>query len=162
MRSARNINLIDFKKGNFVLLGTTRSNPWVELFEPEMNFRFLVTDEKTGRTGFRNVRPRAGEKDVYMVEGDPRAPDETYSVVAVVPNLSRNGSVLMIGGATGEGTEAAGEFITNPEAVQQALRTMNAVENGRVRNFEMLLKSGTIGGASKNAAVVAYRLIPGA
>lgn len=161
VRSARNVQLIDFKSGNFVLFGSRLSNPWVELFEPLLDFRF-VYDFAAKRPGFRNVSPRAGEKSMYWIEGDPLQPTLTYGVIALVPNLSNNGNVLMIAGATGEGTEAAGEYITNPSLSRQILTSIHAIENGRVRHFEVLLKSGAIAGTSKNAEVVAYRLLDAA
>jgi len=161
VRSARNIQLIDFKRGNFLLLGSKRANPWVELFEPSLNFRF-VHDPKAQRSGFHNMSPRPGESHDYWVERHSPQQDETYSVISFVPNLSHNGNVLMIAGATGDGTEAAGEFITHPEFSRTMLKTIGAMEDDHVEYFEVLLKSGTIAGTPKNAEVVAYRLIKGA
>jgi hypothetical protein len=159
VRSARNVELIDFKHGNFVLLGSRRSTPWVELFEPSLNFHF-VYDAKLQRTGFSNTHPRQGEKSVYWIEGSSTQLDETYGVIAFLPNLSHNGNVLMIQGATGEGTEAAGEYITNVESLNHMLTTIHAIDHERVRYFEVLLKSGTIAGTPKNAEIISYRLIP--
>lgn len=158
VRSARNVQLVDFKSGNFVLIGSRFSNPWVQLFEPSLNFRFRF-DFRTKRTGFENVNPKPGERRENWVEGDLLQAEQTYCVIAFVPNLSRNGNVLMIAGATREGTEAAGEYITNPRLTLQMLKSIHALDNGHVRYFEVLLKSGTIAGTSKNADVVAYRLL---
>jgi len=159
VRSARNVELIDFKNGNFVLLGSRRSTPWVELFEPSLNFHF-VYDGKLLRTGFSNVKPQKGEKSVYWIEGSSTQLDKTYGVIAFLPNLNRNGNVLMIQGATGEGTEAAGEYITNPESLSHLLKTIHAIDNDHLRYFEVLLKSGTIAGTPKDAEIISYRLLP--
>ncbi|MDQ2775070.1 MAG: hypothetical protein M3Y57_09160 [Acidobacteriota bacterium] len=131
----------------------------MELFEPSLNFQ-VVYDAKSQRTGFRNADPRPGEKSVYWVEGSSTQLDETYGVIAFLPNLSSNGNVLIIEGATGEGTEAAGEYITHPELLNQLLKTIHAIDNHHVRYFEVLLKSGTIAGTPKNAEIVSYRFIP--
>jgi len=160
VRHARNIQLIDFKNGNFILIGSRRANPWVELFEQSLNFR-SVYDFQTRRPGFRNMNPRPNEKSDYWREGNTAQSGETYSVISLVPNLAHNGRVLMIAGATGEGTEAAGEFTTHPELSQQMLKTIHAIDHDRVRYFEVLLKSGTLGGTSEQAEIVAYRLLPG-
>ena len=64
---ARNLNIRDFKASNFVLVGSPRANPWVELFEPKMNFLFDF-DTKVGRPFFRNRSPRHGEQAVYMTK----------------------------------------------------------------------------------------------
>lgn len=158
VRSARNVQLADFKSDNFVLIGSRMSNPWVQLFEPSLNFRFRF-DFQTKRTGFENVNPKPGERRENWVEGDLLQAERTYAVIAFVPNLSKNGNVLMIAGATREGTEAAGEYITNPQLSLQLLNRIHALDNGHVRYFEVLLKSTTIAGTSKNAEVVAYRLL---
>jgi hypothetical protein len=158
VRSARNMQLIDFKNGNFVLLGSKRSTPWVELFEPSLNFHF-VYDGKSKRTGFSDDNPNPGEKSVYWTEGSPTQLDETYGVIAFLPNPSHNGNVLIIQGATGEGTEAAGEYVTNPELLRRLLRSIHAMDNDRVRYFEVLLKSGTIAGTPRDAEVIAYHFI---
>ncbi len=159
VRSARNVELIDFKNGNFVLLGSKRSTPWVELFEPSLNFHFAY-DPKLQRTGFSNANPRPGERSVYWTEGSSTQLDETYGVIAFLPNLSHNGNVLMIQGATGEGTEAAGEYITSPASLNHLLTTIHAIDHDHVRYFEALLKSGTIAGTPNNAEIISYRLIP--
>lgn len=159
VRFARDVQLNDFKSGNFVLLGSRFSNPWVQLFEPLLNFRFRY-DFQTKRTGFINMNPKPGEQRENWVEGNPLQTELTYSVIALVPNLSRNGNVLMIAGATREGTEAAGECLTNPQLSLQMLNRIHAIDNGHIRHFEVLLKSVTIAGASKNADAVAYRLLP--
>lgn len=159
LRFARNIQLNDFKSGNFILFGSTFSNPWVQLFEPSLNFRSRV-DFQNKRVGFRNMNPKPGEQGEYWAVGSFLQTEQTYSTIALVPNLSRTGSVLMIAGATREGTEAAGECITNPRLSLQMLKGIHALDNGHVRYFEVLLKSVTIAGASKNADIVAYRLLP--
>ena len=159
VRHARNIQLIDFKNGNFILIGSRIANPWVELFEQSLNFRF-VYDWEAQRPGFRNVNPRPGEKSVYWHERNSTQTEENYSVISFVPNVAHNGGVLMIAGTTGESTEAAGEFTTHPELSEQMLKTIHAIDRDRVRYFEVLLKSGTLGGTSKQAEIVAYRLLP--
>lgn len=82
-------------------------------------------------------------------------------MISCVPNVAHNGSLLMIAGVTGEGTGAAGEFTTHPELPMQMLKTIHAIDHYGVRYFEVLLKSGTLGGTSMGAEIVAYRLLPG-
>ena len=48
VRSARTVQLQDFKNGNIVLLGSSHSNPWILLFEPQLNFRFGFDFDTTG------------------------------------------------------------------------------------------------------------------
>jgi hypothetical protein len=157
IRSARTVQIQDFKNGNAVLLGSVRSNPWNKLFEPQLNFQFDF-EEPTRTPIIRNKTPLVGEQPVYRA-ATPGDSGEVFSTVALVPNLRHNGYVLIVAGTTGEGTETAGDFIANPETSRELIRTLQARNNGQVPFFEVLLKSGALAGVTKNAEVVAFRVI---
>lgn len=157
IRSPRNLHLADFKNDNFVLLGSSRANPWNELFEPQLNFVWDY-DEHYHQPFIRNVSPLPREQKTYRAAGPNQKSDETYSVIDFLPNLSHTGNVLIIAGATTEGTEAAGEYITNPEFAGRLLESMHAIRDGKVVYFEALLRSGTLAGTSRDSQVVAYRI----
>lgn len=159
IRLARNLQIRDFKTAHVVLLGSRRSNPWVELFEPKLNFEHEV-DEPSRRSYFRNKSPQAGEQPEYWFGGKDGRSSETYAVVSLVPNLGRTGTVLILAGATMEGTEAAGELVTNGELFLRLLRTMGIRDNpDRVPYFEVLLKTSSTAGAPRDSEVVAYRIL---
>jgi hypothetical protein len=157
IRSARTVQIQDFKTGNAVLLGSVRSNPWNKLFEPQLNFQFDF-EERTRTPIISNKTPLAGEQPVYRA-ATPGDSGEVFSTVALVPNLRRNGYVLIVAGTSGEGTETAGDFIANPEASGELIRTLLARNNGQLPFFEVLLKSSALAGVTKNAEVVALRII---
>jgi hypothetical protein len=156
VRSARLMNLPDFKSGNFVLLGSKRAIPWVELFEPRLNFHFDF-DEAHQLPLIRNQSPRPGEKTEY-INGRVGEPGDAFSFVALVPNLTYSGYVLIIAGTTMEGTEAAGEYMTNPTFCSRLLKTLGFQANSKLRPFEVLLKSSTMAGSSKDSEIIAYRI----
>ncbi|HEY6391286.1 MAG TPA: hypothetical protein VIX89_08415 [Bryobacteraceae bacterium] len=159
VRLARTTQIQDFKNGNSILLGSIRSNLWNSLFEPALNFRFDFDEH--ARTAFiRNRAPRAGEQPVYMAAA-PGESGESYSIVALVPNLRHTGNVLIIAGTTAESTEAAGEFVMNKATSSALLGKLTKQNKDRIPYFEVLLKSGTLSGVAKNAEVVADRIIPG-
>ena len=157
IRSAKTVELQDFKDGNAVLLGSVRSNPWDHLFEPLLNFQFDF-DEQARMAFIRNKAPLAGEQAIYRA-AKPGDSGEAYSVIALVPNLRHTGSVLMIAGTTGESTEATGEFITNRGASAGLINTLLQRNHGRLPYFEALLQSGTLAGVAKNPEVVAIRTL---
>jgi hypothetical protein len=157
IRSARTVQIQDFKNGNAVLLGSVRSNPWNKLFEPQLNFQFDF-EEPTRTPIIRNKTPLAGEQPVYRA-ATPGDSGEVFSTVALVPNLRHNGYVLIVAGTTSEGTETAGDFIANPEASGELIRTLMARNNSQLPFFEVLLKSSALAGVTKNAEVVAFRII---
>jgi hypothetical protein len=158
VRSARTAQIQDFKNGNTVLLGSNRSNLWNSLFEPMLNFRF-VYDEQSRSATIRNVNPRPGEQASYRA-ARPGETGDSYAIVAMVPNLRHNGSVLMIAGSTAESTEAAGEFIMNGSTSTALLNGLMKRNKNRMPYFEVLLRSSTMAGIAKNAEIVADRILP--
>jgi len=159
VRLARTTQIQDFKNGNSILLGSIRSNLWNSLFEPVLNFHFDY-DERAKTAFIRNVAPRASEQPVYLAAAAGETGD-SYSIVALVPNLRHTGNILIIAGTTAESTEAAGEFIMNQATSSALLSKLTKQNKDRMPYFEVLLKSGTLSGVAKNAEVVADRILPG-
>jgi hypothetical protein len=161
VRSAKTVGLQDFKKGHVILLGSSHSNPWDLLFEPQLNFqfRFELGPQKHFAYIVNNA-PQAGELPVYRA-ATPGESGDVYSTIALVPNLRHTGHVLMIAGTTAEATEAAGEFILNGETSAGLIRDLLARNKGQLPYFELLLKSNALAGVTENAQVVATRLLPG-
>ncbi len=158
IRSAKNTQILDFKQGNSILLGSIRSNLWNSLFEPALNFRFEF-DQQVHAAYVRNKKPMGTELPVYRA-ARPGQSGDSYSVIALVPNLRHTGNVLIIEGTTGEGTESAGEFIMNAATSSPLINRLTTQNRGRIPYFEVLLKSGTLSGITKNAEIVAERILP--
>jgi len=158
VHSARNTKIQDFKTGNSVLLGSRRSNLWNLLFEPMMNFHFDY-DEQSRKALVRNLKPQQDEQSLY-VSARPGESGESYSVIALVPNLRHSGNVLMIAGTTAESTEAAGEFIMNSDSSAPLLNDLMRRNGNHVPYFEVLLRSRTLSGIAKNAEIIADRILP--
>jgi hypothetical protein len=152
---ARNLNIRDFKSNHMILLGTTRANPWVELFEPKLNFDFVV-EQQPFRACFRNKAPKPGERETYVSNATGNT-GEGYAVVALLPNLDHTGNVLLIEGCTMEGTEAGWEFLTDPAFSSGTVPRLNVNVAGR--HFEILLKLHTVGGTSQDTEPIAYRVV---
>lgn len=159
LTTARLTQMDDFTSGNAILLGSVQSNPWNRVFEQQLNF-WIDWDEKTRTDIVRNKAPQQGEAAVYG--SSPAAGSESlaYSIVAFLPNLRQNGNVLIIAGTTGQGTEAAGEYITAPETYRPLMERLNGRNGGKLPYFEILLKSRILGGVAKDAEIVSFRTHP--
>jgi hypothetical protein len=158
IHSARNVNASDFKSGNFILLGSSRANPWLNLFEARLNF-LLEYDDTLRRPYVLNRSPQPGEQPVYRPSQLSQRDQDAFSVIALVPNLTHTGVVLLIAGTTMEGTEAAGEYVTDETLSVKLFRHMGAIRRGKLSYFEALLRSGTLAGTAKDSELVAYRLL---
>ena len=139
IRFSRHLNIRDFKTDNFVLIGSRRAVPWVQLFESQLNFSF-EQDLSTHRFHLRNRRPKRGEPATY-VPTDIGGSSETYADIALLPNLENSGAILILSGITMEGSEAAGELVA-AKGFSQQLARMLGPQAVRDRYFEILQKFG--------------------
>jgi hypothetical protein len=158
IRFARDLRMDDLHTGNAILLGSSDANPWVSLFEPQLNFQFSRGIEFGGSGTIRNTHPLPGEQAEYAsITGD--ATNATYGVIAFVPNLDNTGHVLLIEGVNMAGTQAAGEFLLRPEQMRPLLdRALDA--HGHLQPFEILLKTTSIAANPSSAQVLSERVHP--
>jgi hypothetical protein len=157
IRYARDLNIRDFSSESFVLLGSRRGIPWVELFEPQLNFA-LEEDKLHHQFYFRNKQPKTNETLKYVPTGGGDT-EETYADIALLPNLENTGSVLILSGITMAASEAAGDLVASSGFSGEVSRLLGR-DAARNRYFELLLKTRTIAGAASNSQIVAYRMVP--
>ncbi|MEO8657578.1 MAG: helix-turn-helix domain-containing protein [Bryobacteraceae bacterium] len=151
IKYSRHLDPRDLKTGNFILLGSRRGIPSLRLFEGQLNFEFEA-DRDTGKYQFRNKAPKAGERDVYRMSDE-----ETYGDIALVPNLSGTGWVLMLSGINMAATEALGELVVSPE-FSAALAKLLAAEPG-ASYVELLVQAKAMAGTARAPRIVAHRYI---
>jgi hypothetical protein len=131
--------------GPIVLIGD-HSNRWT----PDMmeNLRFYF-----GETNQIYDRSRTG----VSWSLDHLSPDwktgEDYAIVSRFTSPGTGQPVIVIGGLTNFGTEAAGAFITNQVLLSEALRT--APSDWRHKNFQFVLHTKIIGNTPERPTVVA-------
>ena len=158
IRYARDLRMDDLRSGNAILLGSIDSNPWVELFEQQMNFRFVYSPKVDTAPFIVNQHPLAGEQSLYANEhGSPM--HNTYGTLTYLPNLDGSGHILLIGGLNMAGTQAAGDFLMNPALMQPTLDHARAT-NGTIRPFEILIETSTVAANASRSRVVSERIAP--
>jgi hypothetical protein len=157
LRSGHGVQLSDFKNNNVILFGSPVSNPWARLFAEKLNFQFEW--DQTRRGLFRNRSPNPGEESVYSMTSNAGESGRAYATVAFVPNVNGEGHVLLVAGTTAEGTEAAGEFVTDEKRMAAALKAIGIDPAGPPRYFEILLEARMIAGSASHSAILASRLI---
>jgi hypothetical protein len=144
------------KRDNLILIGGKKANPWIYLFDDQMTFS-LDYDDARGLGYIVNRHPRPGEAASYTPLRYPSG-FEGYSVVAYLPNPSRNGNVIILTGTDSDATSAAAEFLTSEEQLGKFRKTLNTEH---FPYFEVLLKSSRLSGTSLNSEILAYRTYPG-
>jgi hypothetical protein len=153
MRFARDFSVEEMKGVNVILVGAPQGNPWVELFDKDLNFR-IVSDEKRRTLTVLNRNPEPGEQAEYRysaLDANRRA----FALISLTPNLDNTGHVLLVQGTTVAGIEAATDLLFNDQAIAEVLQ---AAPGSRLRNLEILLEAAFIAGSGGRAEVRAKRL----
>ena len=161
----------DAKNANLVFIGGPVENlPVNELRElrEEGEFFFRPLEPFVGSYGavIVNRQPRSGEPAVF----DGSRPDpgrRDYALIRLLPGFASDRRILLVGGVTTQGTQAAVEFLCQPNKLQTLVTEADVLSDGNILAFECVLevelKSGvpiesrvaaTRNGAGKEMAVV--------
>lgn len=167
VRSARDLRMRDMQDGNYILVGSPSSNPWVVLYEGQLNFV-----EREGVAGqsmkyFENKSPRQGEQPSYRGLEFTGTTGVDYATISLLPTQSGNGNVLILQGLQQEGTEAAGLLLADAKGRSRLVSALHIPANTQhipantqqPIYFEALIRATAVGGAPDATEVVATRLI---
>ncbi|MGH9599668.1 MAG: hypothetical protein ACRD27_07365 [Terracidiphilus sp.] len=160
---ARDASTEFFHRGNVVLIGSHRSNPWVEVYEPSLNFQ-LEQDPHSGAPAFLNRSPRPGEAGEYTIPAmfDTQKMEEkaytSYGVIAILKGCGDRGLTVLMEGLNSQATQAAGDMITDPQRLETLLTSMGHRPGTTVPPFEALIQVTSLPGGYDNPKVIAYRL----
>jgi hypothetical protein len=156
VQQSRLVNLEEIKGSNAILLGGNQS--WSgRVFLNVQGFHF--------QSGLiLNTKPRAGEQAVYKPEFDPVTNQLTrdYALVLMLPNERRDNRVLLIYGIYTQGSQAAIEYLTNPERLtelRKALIGLSADRKTVPPYFQALLTTTVENAVPGSFSLVAVRAI---
>jgi hypothetical protein len=162
VRYPRDLRTRDLDHDNFVFIGSPASNPWVSLFQDKLNFRESEATVGNSAKAFVNVHPQPGEQPRYEGLRSTGTGGEDYATIALLPNPTHDGSLLILQGLQQEGSEAAGRFLADGDSRRQ-LQTALGIDpsRGDFKDvwFEALIRSRTVSGAPSSTNLVAVRRI---
>jgi hypothetical protein len=154
---ARDMQMDELKQGNIILSGSRGANPWIELYEPELNF-VEAKDGLPHTFSYINRHPQAEEAAEFSIsDGDPKQP--VLGVLAFLSNPDKDGNALIIEGNSMAGTEAISDFLFDDAALLPFLEKIK-MSNGSLPHFEVLVKSNSVNGSAGPFRILAYRTYP--
>ena len=160
-RSAKELTSNMLSNDNFIFVGAKTSNPWVELYESHLNFRF-VENVPGGPRYIQNRAPRPGEQLMYTVPENTGASGEDYATIALLPNTGNQGASLLVQGLRLEGTDAAIRFLSNPEQRGELASRLKQGNGGTLpHSFEVLLHAHSVAGSAVSIDCIAVRTLAG-
>ncbi|MGH9343346.1 MAG: hypothetical protein ACRD19_06260, partial [Terriglobia bacterium] len=106
------------------------------------------------------THPRPGERQDYAGTVCTAAACTDYGTISLLPNQENNGNVLILQGLQQEGTEAAGDFLADPNNRHELYRALGFTSSPKKPvYFEALIRTEAVGSAPSSIAVVATRII---
>lgn len=155
IRYSRDLRPEELDDGNVILLGGSNANPWVTLFDRDLNFsvRFKPI-ERSFEIVNRNPKPGEPKTYPYTPYSDGQA---YYGLVAMRPNFKNTGNVLLLEGVTNSGLQAAVDFCLDQRLVSELLKSVQN-RNGTVRPFEVLVRTAAVGSSPTRVEVVGMRV----
>jgi hypothetical protein len=158
VQQSRLVNLDEIKGDNAILLGGNQA--WSgRVFLNKEGFQF--------QSGvIFNRSPHPGELPVYKPEFDSVTNQLTrdYALVLMLPNETKDKRVLLIYGIYTQGSQAAIEFLTNPERMTELQKTLLdlAPDHKTIpAYFQLLLTTTVENSVPGKSSLVALRIIPG-
>jgi hypothetical protein len=155
VKYARDIRADDLKSGNTILIGSYEATPWIQMYEPRMNFYFQ-NDLKTGIFSTINRSPRKDERVSYDYDRLDKE-HKVYGLVAFQPALNGPGDTLILEGQTMAGTEAATDFVFTDSYLLPFLTKIKR-SDGSIPHFEVLVGSKSLNGDASHLEVLSYRV----
>ncbi len=142
---------------DLVFVGAPEANSRLRELAPLQHFTFKSSREEPrfGTGGLVNMHPGPGEQPMYFA-GRPYTSD--YAVIALLPNLHPEHKVLILAGTNTYGCQAAAEFVTRPEMVNDLYARLGVPKGGRLPDFEALIQVDVNGGVPLRPKLLAVRI----
>ena len=149
---ARDLRLQPQITDNYVLLGHRKGNPWVEVFEKQMNFVYAWNPEKS-RGLLVNRKPLPGEKETYPSEDEGK----TYGTVFYAPRPAGEGTVLILAGSDMTGVEVGARFLADEPSCRKLHQALGLTATQPIPPFEILLLARRVVNVPFEPELIAWR-----
>jgi hypothetical protein len=158
VRHPSSLTANDFDRDNALLISGPYGNPWVQLFDRQLNFQ-IEFDPTRHITQLRNLHPLPGEKLEYANYSEASRTQVCYARVAYLPGHSAASRIILVGGPHNVSTEASILFAIRPESLAETCRLFKVNEPASLPWFELIIQSRALGGAAWDTRVVAHRQV---
>ncbi|MCE5307932.1 MAG: hypothetical protein LLG20_09825 [Acidobacteriales bacterium] len=157
LRYARDLQLADFHSANnLILLGSSSSNPWVQLFQDQLDFQLEL--DQSRRVTVTVLHPKPGDPSSLSTDVSSGTTGVAYASLALINGLDGRGAVMIAQGTNMEGTDVAGNLaMTRPDELAAVLRGCGIQPTDLSARFEILLRLDATAGSTVKSSVLATR-----
>jgi hypothetical protein len=154
-------SLDDAKNNDLIFIGSPSEN--LTLLEipntKEFIFRRIECCERKGNVEIVNVHPAAKEAKEYLASPSNQTLTEDYAVIALVPGLEAPYSVMLLAGTTTIGTQAAVEYVSQQNTLDELLKALSVSNNGKLKPFEAVIHVKVVRGVPVSSGLVALHKV---
>jgi hypothetical protein len=154
LKQSRTLSAEDLKNRNVIMLGGAWVNDWSGKLPDEEDFAYSVN------ATILNRNPQAGEEREYVPQFDVRtgALLTDYALITIKPNMTAANKVMVLSGIYSQGTEAAVEFVTVRNYLNQFNQKLE--QSNMSDHFQALLKVGVENGIPTTISILALHKLP--
>jgi hypothetical protein len=154
-------SLDDAKNNDLIFIGSPGEN--LTLLEipstREFTFRRMQEGARAGNMEILNLRPQPGESSTYIASPSNVPMLEDYAVVALEKAINPEHYELILAGTTTIGTQAAVEFVTRENYVNDLLTKMQVSKPEELKPFEAVIQVKVAKGVPVESSLVALRML---
>jgi hypothetical protein len=155
-------SLDDAKNNDLIFIGSPSEN--LTLLEipttKEFGFRRMTCCSRAGNVEIVNFHPAAGEPNEYQASPSNEVLTEDYAVIALVPGLEAGYSVLILAGTTTIGTQAAVEYVSQQNSLDELMKGLRVSTPAQLKPFEAVIHVKVVRGVPVSADLVALHKGP--
>jgi len=153
-------SLDDAKNNDLIFIGSPSEN--LTLLEvpstTEFVFKRIEKGLRAGNVSIVNVRPQANEVPEFLASPSNVPLTEDYAVVALEKGLNPQHSELILAGTTTLGTQAAVEYVTRENYLNDLLHRLNVGKPSELKPFEAVIRVKVARGVPVESSIAALRL----
>ena len=154
-------SLDDAKNNDLIFMGSPSEN--LTLLEipstTEFVFKKVTSGPQEGNVEIVNLHPAKGEADKYVLGPSNTSLAEDYAVVALVKGINPEHWELILAGTTTIGTQAAVEYVTRENYLDELLKRMNVTQPSELKPFEAVIHVKVARGVPVESSLVALRVL---
>lgn len=158
------------KRGSLFSLDDARNNDLIFVGSPAENltlldlpgthefvFKRLDSSPHRGDLGILNVHPEPGQPHIYFPSDSTHPLVEDYAIIALLRGLDPARRIMILAGTTTIGTQAAVEYVCEPDSVQELMKALGVSSQDNVKPFEALLRVKVTRGVPVGIELVGVR-----
>jgi hypothetical protein len=152
-------SLDDAKNNDLIFIGSPSENLTLLDIPSTHEFVFKQVDccDRKGDTEIINVHPQPSEGNHFLASPSHSPLVEDYAVVALVHGLNPSRFELILAGTTTIGTQAAVEYVTRQNSLEELLLRLSVSNSGELKPFEAVIRVKVAHGVPVTTELVALR-----